>query len=312
MSSSAQIDLTDERDHLTALPAELLHLIFDYLLPNHEPDRAFGAEPQAVSPFAKPHPIQLLSHSCKALRAEGNGWARHWLKAHQQITHYKELRSRNARSKKDQRGWLWGNGGLFTWLGKHCVFCGKTSSRRAILANGLMCCRECDRKQWPEKITKTAAMHHYDLKPHHLFRPKYNPTQCHLHASPWPRIQYGTYMSSNVATTMFLLKDVKRLAEAVHGDLEEHKQKKRLEKEERDSKKEERMKLRAEEAKRQEAFRLEKEALDKKRERDTLMSLQKELSPRRGVGDTAESPIDLSSDDDEVAAPDLIDLSADD
>ena len=34
--------------------------------------------------------------------------------------------------------------------------------------------------------------------------------------------RYGTYVSSNVPTTMFMRKDVEALAKLAHGDLKEH------------------------------------------------------------------------------------------
>lgn len=76
--------------------------------------------------------------------------------------------------------------------------------------NDIVCCRSCDRKIWPEKMTKTAARTTYDLHDHQL-----------------AKIQSGRYQVYGMISTMYLTSDVKKLAESIHGNLEEWKKKKK-------------------------------------------------------------------------------------
>lgn len=160
---------------------------------------------------------------------------------HGDITKYKSLKTAKFQAR---RNFLRGRGGLLTWSEKNCVFCGKKSSRSAILMNGLRCCAPCDKEQWPEKITKSEAKKQYDLKDHHLLPAKdFAPALAKLlakHPGGLPKLRYGTYISSNVATTMFLRKDVEALAKFAHGDLKEHLDKKQAARNERKRKDEER------------------------------------------------------------------------
>ncbi|KAK5121781.1 hypothetical protein LTR85_004656 [Meristemomyces frigidus] len=213
----AVIDLTtDGKDRFTTLPPELIHLVCDFLLPSHQPNIAFEA---GGHDNTSPHALDYLAASCRSLRGETDSWAQHFLRHHASITRHRDLKTAKLQLT---RNFLRGKGGLLTWMVKHCVFCGKTSTRSAILVNGFRCCANCDKEQWPNKITKTAAKTKYDIKDHHLLP--------HLHPSPMrikrpshlPRLRYGTYMSSNVQTTMFLEADVYHLAYHVHGDWRKH------------------------------------------------------------------------------------------
>lgn len=221
-------------DRLTTLPPELTHLICDFLLPTHEPDIAFEDILKEKS-IGTSHALDHLAATRHTLRAQVNSWAHHFLRQHAAITHYKGPKPSKKKPKSLENN-LRGRRGLLTWTETHCIFCGKKSNRSAILANGLRCCSACDREQWPDKITKTAAKKDYDLKDHHLL-----PHQ-HQHPSPLlarhpaknlPCLRYGTYISSNVPTTMFLSSDVLALANHVHGDFVAHKRRKEREAEER-------------------------------------------------------------------------------
>ena len=48
-----------------------------------------------------------------------------------------------------------------------------------------------------------------------------------------PTLKYGTLMTAGVPTTLFLSKEVEALARVVHGDLEAHLAKRKVEKQER-------------------------------------------------------------------------------
>jgi hypothetical protein len=134
---------TSERDHLTALPAELLHTIFSFLLPTHYPERAAydGCQEQRYC-----HPLDYVAATSKHLRSEVNEWALHFLLSYKAITNFE--RPRSATKKSGGVNHLRGRKGLLTWISSHCIFCGKTSRRQAILVNGFRCCAACDRAQW--------------------------------------------------------------------------------------------------------------------------------------------------------------------
>ncbi|TKA61579.1 hypothetical protein B0A55_11619 [Friedmanniomyces simplex] len=213
LSRSPIVDLPSEpKDHLTALPPELKHVIFEHLLPSHRPDKELQTE------------------------------VLHWLKCHAAITGYKK-----SYDTQQGRRHLTGKQGLLFWVKRRCVFCGKQTQRSAILANGLRCCMSCDKEQWPEKITKTKAKEEFDLRDHHLL-PRHH--LLHLPHATVPKLgtpsgitkpRYGTFRVANVMTTMFLLSDVRRLAEKIHGDLDTHLKRRKLEAEDRKQKKELRM-----------------------------------------------------------------------
>jgi hypothetical protein len=228
------------KDRLSALPPELLHTICDYLLPTHNPEKPLYSTTRK-SKRTTPHPIDCLAAASRPLRASVNSWAHHWLKAHAKITHHKE-HIRSIERRGGERNYLHRNGGLFTWLDKHCIFCGKSSARTAILVNGFKCCKACDGQEWKDKITKSAAMDEYDLKPHHLLPHLYSPSHTvnkkHPQSLKLPKVRYGKYITYNVEATMFLQSEVRALADAVHGDFEAHLRRKQANREARLRKKE--------------------------------------------------------------------------
>ena len=238
MASTSGLVHPKPRDHLTALPSELQHLIFGYVFPTHEPDKAFELETtyyEKRGPAS--HPLDYLAATCRSLRGEVMEWSLHFLMRHHNITKYKPLKTVKLQAR---RNLLRGRGGLLTWAEKNCVFCGKPSSRSAILVNSLRCCVACDKEQWPDKITRSDAKKQFDLKDHHLLpHHHHSPSAAKLlakHPGGLPKLRYGTYMSSNVATTMFLKKDVEALAILAHGDLKAHLTKRQADREERSRK----------------------------------------------------------------------------
>ncbi|KAK5117375.1 hypothetical protein LTR62_005993 [Meristemomyces frigidus] len=206
------------KDHLTALPIELQHLIFESVFPTHCPDLAF--HPGDAKDTEAVHTLDHLARTCQSINQQVHAWARSWLKAHSAITRYKPMEDPKDEAKRDM---LRGPGGLLVWKHSHCIFCGKQTPRSAILMNGFRCCQRCDLAEWPDKITKTKAIENFDLRDHQLLPHQHTSALLlQLGASKFPRLHYGTYLSSNVRTTMFLRADVHRLAEAIHGDLEAH------------------------------------------------------------------------------------------
>ncbi|RMY31896.1 hypothetical protein D0865_14875 [Hortaea werneckii] len=249
------VDLTTEpKDHLTSLPPELIHLICDYLFPEHYPDVAFHPNHNNYH-SSKPHTLENLAATCHTLHSTINTWALHFLRQHSPITKYRDLanpqnqETRNflrastnhhlSNNSTGKPGKTSSNRkpplSLLPWKDRHCIFCGKPSQRHAILVSSFRCCSACDKREWPEKITKTRAKTEYYLSDHHLFPPA-SPSPS-LTSNPGARddpstreagkkggkvervrpIRYGSYISSNVATTMFLERDVRGLAEEVHG-----------------------------------------------------------------------------------------------
>ncbi|KAK3678078.1 hypothetical protein LTR78_002173 [Recurvomyces mirabilis] len=208
---AAVIDLaTKPKDHLTALPSELLHLVFDYVFPTHIEDIAFLQEDVLVRLKKTPHDLEKLAMTCHSLRDELDAWARHWVISHAEIARYKPLKNQKKESSR------------LMLRAKHCIFCGKYCSRSAILSNGFRCCTKCDLKHWPDKITKTQAKEEFNLRDHQLLPQQHSPVLVKHGANKFPRLRYGTCMTSNIRTTMFLREDVRRLAEAIHGDVEAH------------------------------------------------------------------------------------------
>ncbi|KAK4551901.1 hypothetical protein LTR86_010802 [Recurvomyces mirabilis] len=198
----------EPKDHLTVLPPELLHTIFEYLFPAHVPDIAFLPYSVVARLRQQPHDLEHFAASCRQLHNEVNAWARHWLKSYASITRYKPSRD----SKKDaNRDMLCGRGGLLVWKAKHCNFCGRTSSRSAIFSNGFRCSIKCDLKHWSDKITKTNAKAEYGLSDKELLPHQHN----HSAEKLLPRLTYGMYMTSSIQTTMFVREEVQRLAEVL-------------------------------------------------------------------------------------------------
>ncbi|KAI5362639.1 hypothetical protein Slin14017_G063200 [Septoria linicola] len=229
-------------DHLTALPSELIQNIASFLFATHELDKALYV------PHERQHDLERLAGTCRALRHEVNTWAQHFLLQHKAITKYKPPRStektnskgdkKGARTAKnpqqDQSATFAANSlrhsarhsqGLLSWSSRKCVFCGKSSSRSAILMNGLKCCRECDTLHWPDKVTRTDARKEFDLKDHHLLphRHQTGPLIGNIFKNLGiPRLRYGMYLCQGIPAMMFMRQDVARLAEMVHGDLKGH------------------------------------------------------------------------------------------
>jgi len=203
--------LAHAHDRLTALPPELLQQISSYLYAAHSPDQALNVldDHHAGVPFKPQVPRDLanFARASKCLYQQTNAWAHLFLHTHRDITKYRIYKTAKAAARQNVESPLQK---LLQWSARNCVFCGKTSARSAILVNGLRCCRACDREQWPEKITETAARKQYKLFKH----------RCPMQGSslrrevPRMKLRYGTYFCMGVCTTMYLRKDVEAFVEA--------------------------------------------------------------------------------------------------
>lgn len=216
---------------IAALPLELLHEICSYLVgPLSGLSGSIGLHADEVPEYPPSiaagdvlHPFYALAASCQELEHAVESFCRRVLRQHSSITKIKLLdadqqsddgavKQKKGKSKKKDRKIvhrvLW-----VKWANKHCAFCGKRSIRRAIFNTLLRCCKKCDDEQWPEKTTMSKALKKYHLTKLDLFRP--NPAPINVHVPP---IRCATYdcMVRNDAT-VFLLPDIKRLAEMIHG-----------------------------------------------------------------------------------------------
>jgi hypothetical protein len=203
---------TDARDHLTTLPHEILQNISSCLYASHTPDRELHQidAHYAGTRYKQPQTRDLanLSRVSKILYQQTNAWAHHFLHTHRDVTKYRIYTTPKAAAKQ-----LPALQKLLQWTSRNCVFCGKTSQREAILANGLHCCRGCDREQWPDKITETEVRKEFKLSVHgYLMHKGYAaPGQ----ASELKKLRYGTYFCYGVTTTMYLRKDVEAYVQAI-------------------------------------------------------------------------------------------------
>ncbi|KAI9830640.1 MAG: hypothetical protein M1819_005450 [Sarea resinae] len=84
----------------------------------------------------------------------------------------------------------------------NCLFCGRPSTRRAILNARLNCCKGCDRVEWPDKITLTEASSRYAMHKDQLYQL----------AGP-----QGGYHVMGGWTTMFLRAEVERAANTYYA-----------------------------------------------------------------------------------------------
>lgn len=227
----SSIDLTTSshghdraRDHFTPLPPEVTQQIASYLFATHLPDKAYTPNPSAATISTD---LLSLASTSKTLHQHTNNWAHHFLHQYRAVTKYKDYKTAQAAARQRPLR------ELLQWSSKNCAFCGKKSSRSAILMNGLRCCRTCDREQWPEKITKTEAIKKYNLKEHQLLPSQHHAKKLLTLHPGLPMLRYGTYFSAGVLTTMFLKDDVEAFAELAHGDLKGHLKKREVARQER-------------------------------------------------------------------------------
>jgi hypothetical protein len=226
----ASTDLTNSHDHdptrdyFTALPPEVTQQIASYLYASHIPDKAYYPNSSAATISID---LLNLASTSKTLHQQTNNWAHHFLHQYRTVTKYKDYKTAQAAARQRPLR------ELLQWSSKNCVFCGKKSSRSAILMNGLRCCRTCDREQWSEKITKTEAIKKYNLKEHQLLPSQHHAKKLLTLHPGLPMLRYGTYFSAGVLTTMFLKDDVETFAELAHGDLKGHLKKREVARQER-------------------------------------------------------------------------------
>jgi hypothetical protein len=188
---------------LDTLPLDLQYHILRYLdLPR--------------PPSLYSHPFLTLSLVSKTLLATVESHSTHLL--HRLLSRFPNTAPKRIPSTNSRRTYL-------VHTTKRCRYCDAKTNAVAKIFNFIPCCRYCDARQWPEKITLTKARTTYGLKTEMLLE------KCH----------WGAYYCVGVYTRMFDEREVRRLAERVHGDLEAWLERKRQKAEKRRKRKTERM-----------------------------------------------------------------------
>ena len=77
---------------------------------------------------------------------------------------------------------------------------------------------ECDRAQWPDKMTDTQARKEFGLTKHHDVVLRGSTTMLGQRKVPRVKLRYGTYMCMGVCTMMYLRKDVEAYVEALQEE----------------------------------------------------------------------------------------------
>jgi hypothetical protein len=205
---------THARDHLTTIPHEIIQNIASCLYASHIPDRELHQIDSHYSgiPYKQSQIRDLanLSRTSKLLYQQTNAWAHLFLHSHRDITKYRVFKTPKAAANQQPALQK-----LLQWSVRHCVFCGKTSQREAILMNGLHCCRGCDREQWPDKITETQASKEFGLTKQRDVVLQGSTTVLGQRQAQRLKLRYGTYFCMGVCTTMYLRKDVEAYVEAL-------------------------------------------------------------------------------------------------
>ncbi|OCK85971.1 hypothetical protein K432DRAFT_388218 [Lepidopterella palustris CBS 459.81] len=185
--------------YLASLPTELLHNILSYSVGNNGEDNL--AHYRGTN-----HPYYTLAATSRHLRDVVESFCQHLLLLHKDIVKFNPTASENKVAVVYRTVWV-------KWVARHCAFCGRNSGRKALMNRAISCCRQCDRKEWAEKLTMTAVMEKYNLSKLDLFTPNV------LYPDNLsPALFFATYDCAGVETTMFMKSDVEARAKLIHGD----------------------------------------------------------------------------------------------
>ncbi|KAF8244048.1 hypothetical protein K440DRAFT_663738 [Wilcoxina mikolae CBS 423.85] len=166
--------------------------------------------------FIYEHPFLTLSLVSTTLHSAVESHCTHLL--HRLLSRFPSTAPKRIPPTNSRRTYL-------THTTKRCRFCNTKTTAVAKIFNFIPCCRICDARQWPEKITLTKARTTYGLSAEMLMA----------------RCNWGGYYCVGVYTRMFDEREVRKLAEMVHGDLEAYFERKRLRSEKRRMRKAERV-----------------------------------------------------------------------
>jgi hypothetical protein len=185
MTSSLPVaPVTRDADHLTTLSSEILTQIASYLLPPRAPisvhttlgvsalaSRYKAVSHPSVAPacrtlwtrdlsIAKRHHLIKLSLTCRRLHATVQAVAHTFLHKHSALYGFQLLREQEG--KRDCLSIL------LDWLDSYCAFCGLLLRQvplapGVMVANGFLCCEECQPKHWGVTIPMQEALECCDL-----------------------------------------------------------------------------------------------------------------------------------------------------
>ncbi|KAF2460890.1 hypothetical protein BDY21DRAFT_333738 [Lineolata rhizophorae] len=163
------------RNCLDTLPAEVSDNILSYLI---GPYVAVGKSRSAKDIY-RTHPFNNLAATCKSLRTSVESYCQHIL--HRYMGHVRGLPPKDARRKRDlSYRMMW-----IKLVRGRCIFCRKGTQMGALFYPEISCCRACDRKEYPNKITLTDAKSACNLSTdqltakalvvegHRFFRPRF-------------------------------------------------------------------------------------------------------------------------------------------
>jgi ribosomal protein L37AE/L43A len=146
---------------LESLPVEIQHDIFSYLIrplssyPHNGMARTFFLHTSLLcqtknKDIVKNHPYLNLAASSRQLRDTIEAYCRSLLVQHHG-TIYKKVMGDRKLSKAYRTIWL-------NKTYKHCLFCGKTTVRRAVFNMLMWCCLKCDNTHYGKRIVSTLTL----------------------------------------------------------------------------------------------------------------------------------------------------------
>jgi hypothetical protein len=205
---------------MSTLPPEILQNISSCLYASHFPDKDIhyldGHYSGTPYKTTENHDLANFARAGKRLYQQANDWAHHFLHTNRAMTKYRVYKTPKAAANQQSALQK-----LLQWSVRNCVFCGKTSQRRAILMNGLHCCRACDREQWPDKLTATEARKLFGLVKNRfvVLQGSAKVLGQGRRVPGLKELRYGTYICMGVVATMYLRKDVEAYVHALREGL---------------------------------------------------------------------------------------------
>lgn len=145
------------KDHLTKLPAELLFKILSNLsAPHANISNATGLHYKVIDgpELIAGHPFNMLSFCSYRLSKVVEAHCHKLLKDNQAITKFRGLSKKRMCSNGGYETVESYRGRWFKFSSRKCAFCGRQTPRAAIFNCLIKCCKHCDDKEWPPKITK--------------------------------------------------------------------------------------------------------------------------------------------------------------
>ncbi|KAK5701552.1 hypothetical protein LTR97_004367 [Elasticomyces elasticus] len=223
-----------DKDFISTMPPEVLDNILSYCVLDHDPELAVKKE--KTSYIHHHHVLISLAAMSTQLRDCVESFSLRQLTCDTKRTLFKTTAEREAarserwkpkrRSKRiaakpqiDTRVY---RKEFLAYLQFHCYKCNTWTYNTAVMCNGVACCKSCERKDGADLIFLTDALKQYDLRDYMLV-PTRKPGPRAKHTN-LPVIPYGTKKSGTAmgvghcVSYRFYRKDVRRIAQLVHGD----------------------------------------------------------------------------------------------